>query len=171
MATVAGLFVSPGRGSGRSESRERVLAIESQGLEGCAHGNPPRREVLLVSKEHLDAVGVEPGAIRENVTVEGTDVHSWPVGQRVKVGGALLEITMVCEPCHRMDELGVPWARSGAAPGDEAHVLLVLERPQVEPSVELLDVEAHLVEETQPLPRGEPVEAEGRRDPSRADGE
>ena len=105
MATVTGLFVSPARKSGRSEARERVLAIENQGFEGCAHANPPRREVLLASKEHLDAVGVEPGAIRENVTVEGADVQTWPVGQRVKVGDALLEITMVCDPCHRMDEL------------------------------------------------------------------
>jgi len=105
MATVAGLFVSPARGSGHSQPRERVLAIESQGLEGCAHANPPRREVLLASKEHLDALGVEAGAIRENVTVAGADVHGWPVGQRVQVGGALLEITMVCDPCHRMDEL------------------------------------------------------------------
>ena len=105
MATVSGLFVSPGRKSGRSEARERVLAVENQGLEGCAHTNPPRREVLLASKEHLDAVDVEPGAIRENVTVEGADVQTWPVGQRVKIGGALLDITMVCDPCHRMDEL------------------------------------------------------------------
>ena len=105
MATVAGLFVSPGRGSGRSEPRERVLAIESQGFEGCAHANTPQREVLLVSKRHLEALDVEPGAIRENVTVEGADVQSWSVGQRVRVGGALLEITMVCDPCHRMDEL------------------------------------------------------------------
>jgi MOSC domain-containing protein YiiM len=105
MANVVGLFVSPGRGSGRSEPRERVLAIESQGLDGCAHANPPRREVLLASKEHLDALGVEPGAIRENVTVEGADVQSWPVGQQVRVGGAVLEITMVCDPCQRMDEL------------------------------------------------------------------
>jgi len=105
MATVSGLFVSPERKSGRSEARERVLAIANRGFESCAHGNPPRREVLLASKEHLDAVGVEPGAIRENVTVAGTDVQAWPVGQRVKVGGATLEITMVCDPCHRMDEL------------------------------------------------------------------
>jgi MOSC domain-containing protein YiiM len=105
MATVVGLFVSPARKSGVSEPRERVLAIENQGFEGCAHANPPRREVLLASKDHLDAVGVEPGAIRENVTVEGADVQSWPVGQRVQVGDALLEITMVCDPCQRMDEL------------------------------------------------------------------
>jgi MOSC domain-containing protein YiiM len=105
VATVVGLFVSPERGSGRSEPRERVRAVASRGIEGCAHANPPRREVLLVSKEHLDAVGVEPGAIRENVTVDGVDVHSWSPGQRVHVGDAVLEITMVCDPCHRMDEL------------------------------------------------------------------
>jgi MOSC domain-containing protein YiiM len=105
MATVAALFVSPERGSARSEACERVLAIEGHGFEGCAHANPPRREVLFASKEHLDAVGVEPGAIRENITVEGTDVHGWPVGQRVRVGKALFEITMVCDPCRRMDEL------------------------------------------------------------------
>jgi MOSC domain-containing protein YiiM len=97
--------VSPERGSGRSEPRERVHAIESQGLKGCGHANPPRREVLFVSKEHLDAVGVDPGAIRENITVAGDDVQRWPIGQQVKVGDALLEITMVCDPCHRMDEL------------------------------------------------------------------
>ena len=105
MATVAGLFVSPKRKSGRSGPRDRVLAIAGHGLEGCAHANPPRREVLLASKEHLDSLGVEPGAVRENVTVEGADVQAWPVGQRVQVGEALLEITMVCDPCHRMDEL------------------------------------------------------------------
>jgi MOSC domain-containing protein YiiM len=27
------------------------------------------------------------------------------VGQRVRVGAAEFEITMVCDPCHRMDEL------------------------------------------------------------------
>ena len=105
MATVSGLFTSPARGSGTSQAHERVRAVESLGLEGCAHANPPRREVLLASHAHLDAVGVAPGAIRENVTVEGADVHEWPIGQRVRVGDALLEITMVCDPCHRMDDL------------------------------------------------------------------
>jgi len=105
VATVVGLFVSPARKSGVSEPRERVRAIQSQGFEGCAHANPPRREVLFVSKEHLDSVSVEPGAIRENITVEGADVQSWPIGRRVRVGEAVFEITMVCDPCERMDQL------------------------------------------------------------------
>jgi MOSC domain-containing protein YiiM len=105
VATVVGLFVSPERGSGVSESRDRVTVLESHGFEGCAHANPPRREVLFVSKEHLDALGLIAGAIRENVLVEGVDVHSWPVGQKVRAGSALFEITMVCDPCHKMDRL------------------------------------------------------------------
>ena len=105
MATIVGVWTSPARKSGRMDRHERREAIAGQGLEGCAHANPPKREVLFASKEHLDAVGVEPGATRENLTVEGDDVERWPIGQRVRVGGAVFEITMVCDPCHRMDEL------------------------------------------------------------------
>lgn len=105
MATVVGLFVSPGRDSGVSRALERATAIAGYGLEGCAHANPPRREVLFASKAHLDAVGVEPGRVRENITVEGADVQTWPVGQRVRAGGAVFEITLVCDPCQRMDEI------------------------------------------------------------------
>jgi MOSC domain-containing protein YiiM len=102
---ITGIWTSPGRKSGRSVGHERLKAIAGQGMEGCAHGNPPRREVLFASAEHLNSVGVEPGAIRENLTVTGTDVEQWPVGQRVRAGEAVFEITMVCDPCHRMDEL------------------------------------------------------------------
>ena len=105
MSSVVGIWTSPARKSGRSEPHERRQAIAGQGLEGCAHANPPKREVLFVSKQHLDSVGVEPGAIRENITVEGDDVERWPIGQRVRAGEAEFEITMVCDPCHRMDEL------------------------------------------------------------------
>jgi MOSC domain-containing protein YiiM len=105
MATVSGIWTSPARKSGRMDGHERRQAIAGQGMEGCAHANPPRREVLFASREHLDAVGVDPGAIRENLTVDGADVQQWPVGQRLRAGGAVFEITMVCDPCHRMDEL------------------------------------------------------------------
>jgi molybdopterin adenylyltransferase len=102
---IVGVWTSPGRGTARMDAHERREAIVGGGLDGCAHANPPKREVLFVSKEHLDSVGVEPGAVRENLTVEGDDVQQWPVGQRIRVGGAVFEITMVCDPCHKMDVL------------------------------------------------------------------
>lgn len=105
MPSIVGLWTSPARKSGRADAHERIRAIEGHGFEGCAHANPPKREVLFVSKEHLDSVDVHPGAIRENITVDGDDVEQWPIGQRVQAGEAEFEITMVCDPCHRMDEL------------------------------------------------------------------
>ena len=105
MATVSGLFTSPARKSGLATRHDRVQAISGYGFEGCAHANPPKREVLFVSQQHLDGLQLEPGVIRENITVAGDDVEQWPIGQRVRAGGALFEITMVCDPCERMDQI------------------------------------------------------------------
>jgi MOSC domain-containing protein YiiM len=105
MGKIVGVWTSPARNSGRMDGHESRQAIVGGGLEGCAHANPPKREVLFASKEHLDSVGVEPGVVRENLTVEGDDVQAWPIGQRVRVGGAVFEITMVCDPCQRMDAI------------------------------------------------------------------
>jgi MOSC domain-containing protein YiiM len=106
MATIAGVWTSPGRKSGRMEGHERVRALADHGLEGCAHARPGgKRQVLFASSGHLEAVGVEPGRIRENFTVDGADVQEWPVGQLIRVGGALFEVTMVCDPCERMDAI------------------------------------------------------------------
>ena len=81
--------------------------VEDLGIEGDKHANAAsRRQVLLADKEALDAVGVLPGTIKENVTVEGVDVMQLPAGSRVRLGrSAVLEITAVCEPCFRMDEI------------------------------------------------------------------
>lgn len=106
MARIAGLWTSPAKNSGRMDARERVRALEGIGLEGCAHARAgTKRQVLFASAQHLDDLGVEYGRIRENFTVEGADVHEWPVGQQVRIGEALFEVTMVCDPCSRMDEI------------------------------------------------------------------
>lgn len=88
------------------DGHDCVRAIVDYGLEGCAHARPGnKRQVLFASSEHLESVGVEPGRIRENFTVSGVDVQAWPVGQRVRAGGAVFEITMVCDPCERMEAI------------------------------------------------------------------
>src|ERR671935_704048 len=105
MASVAAIWISPGRRESM-KPLDSARAVAGNGLEGCAHARPgTKREVLFVSADHLGAVGAEPGFIRENFTVAGADVQQWPIGQRVRAGGAVFEITMVCDPCSRMDEL------------------------------------------------------------------
>jgi MOSC domain-containing protein YiiM len=88
------------------DAREKATAVSEHGLEGDAHARPgSKRQVLLVSADHLRAVGVEPGTIKENLTIEDADVQMWAVGQRVAAGGAVFEVTMECEPCHLMEAI------------------------------------------------------------------
>jgi MOSC domain-containing protein YiiM len=105
MPRISAIWTSPAKKEAMLP-RESARAVEGEGLAGCAHARAgTKRQVLFASAQHLDELGVEYGAIKENFTVEGTDVHDWPVGQRVQVGEAEFEITMVCDPCERMEEI------------------------------------------------------------------
>jgi MOSC domain-containing protein YiiM len=81
--------------------------ITGLGIEGDKHAvATSHRQVLLADQEALDEVGVEPGTIKENLTVEGLHVMGLPAGTRIRLGErAVVEITEVCEPCFRMDEI------------------------------------------------------------------
>ena len=77
------------------------------GLEGDKHaGAASKRQVLLADREDLDALDLEAGTIKENVTVEGLAVMKLEPGTRLRLGNsAVLEVNKVCEPCFRMDEI------------------------------------------------------------------
>jgi MOSC domain-containing protein YiiM len=76
------------------------------GLEDCAHARAgSKRQVLLVDVETLEAMGLQPGLIRENITTVGLNVNGLEVGQRLRVGESLLEVTMVCTPCDQMEKI------------------------------------------------------------------
>ena len=103
MAELVGIWRAPARGV-PMEALEAAEVVED-GVDGCAHRRAGKRSVLFVAAEDLDAVGVEPGVIRENFTVRGADLMRWPIGQRVAVGEAEFEVSMVCDPCHLMEEI------------------------------------------------------------------
>jgi MOSC domain-containing protein YiiM len=105
MAEIVGIWRAPAHGE-PMESLDAARAVANHGLEGCAHARPGgKRQVLFVAAEDLEAVGVDPGVIRENLTVRGSDVMRWPVGQRLTAGDAEFEITMVCDPCELMETI------------------------------------------------------------------
>ena len=79
--------------------------VLQDGVDGCAHRRAGKRSVLFVAAEDLEALDLEPGVVRENFTVRGADVMGGPLGQRVAVGEAEFEISMVCDPCHLMEEI------------------------------------------------------------------
>src|SRR5712672_238423 len=105
MASVLHLFRANQRRLPMEEIAE-VQALENSGLEGCAHartGSP--RQVLLMDSETLELMELQPGIIRENITTRGINVNGLETGQRLQVGAAQLEISMVCTPCDMLEKI------------------------------------------------------------------
>jgi MOSC domain-containing protein YiiM len=88
------------------EELPEVQAVSEFGFAGCAHAHPgSKRQVLLVDKETLDAMELQPGIIRENITTNGLDVNSLVIGQQLRVGQARLEVSEICTPCRQMEKI------------------------------------------------------------------
>jgi MOSC domain-containing protein YiiM len=105
VAEVLRLFIAFVHRQPMKEVGEAV-AVVNLGLEGCAHGRPGgRRQVLLMDAETLEHFGLPPGVVKENITTRGLNLRDMRAGQRLRVGEALLEVTLPCEPCCRMDEI------------------------------------------------------------------
>jgi len=105
MATVQNLFRVPRKHFPMEEVSE-VRALDDAGFEGCAHARPAsKRQVLLVDRETLEAMDLQPGIIRENITTDGLNVNGLQIGQLLRVGEARLEVTSVCTPCDLMESI------------------------------------------------------------------
>lgn len=84
---------------------ERALLREDHGIVGDAHAGDWHRQVSLLAEEEIDTMrgrGVELGYgdFAENLTTRGVDLAALPVGARLEVGPALLEVTQIGKECH-----------------------------------------------------------------------
>ena len=104
MAEIAHIWRSPKRRE-LMEELDTAQVFQNEGVEGCAHRRGGKRNVLFVAAEDLESVDVPPGRVKENFTVRGADVMNWPIGQRLQIGDAEFEISMVCDPCELMEEI------------------------------------------------------------------
>lgn len=77
-----------------------VEALADHGLRDDANAGRTKRQVLIIERELLDEFQLPIGDVRENITVEGIPLAGTPAGVRLRVGQALLEVTLDCAPCE-----------------------------------------------------------------------
>ncbi len=99
------ICVSDTRGTAKNTVDAASLTVK-WGIEGDAHGGDWHRQVSLLSLATIDrfnerGADAAPGAFGENLIIDGIDVARLPVGARVRVGEALLEVTQIGKKCHR----------------------------------------------------------------------
>jgi MOSC domain-containing protein YiiM len=82
----------------------------NHGIEGDAHAGDWHRQVSLLGEESVDKLrahfpNLPAGAFAENILTKGITLYELPVGTRLRVGGALLEVTQIGKECHHGCEI------------------------------------------------------------------
>lgn len=62
-------------------------------------------QASVVDRETLEAMNLQPGIIRENITTDGLNVNGLEIGELLRVGDAQLKVTGVCHPCNLMEAI------------------------------------------------------------------
>ena len=121
-ATVVAVSRSPTHSFSKTNALGIVL-FAGRGVDGDAHAGetvkhrsrvardpnqPNLRQVHLIHNELFEELSVQgyvvgPGQLGENVTTRGLDLLGLPVGTRLRLGGAVVQITGLRNPCTQLD--------------------------------------------------------------------
>ena len=75
------------------------------GIVGDAHAGNWHRQVSLLANESIDkmrakGLKVHAGSFAENITTSGIELYTLPVGTRMRLGSALVQVTQIGKVCH-----------------------------------------------------------------------
>jgi len=106
MASVIAVCTSPKKGI-KKEPVAEVLIKENYGVTGDAHADClTHRQVSLLAMESINKMqsqgfDLSPGDFAENITTQGIDLVSLPVGTKIMAGyEVVLEMTQIGKECH-----------------------------------------------------------------------
>lgn len=85
---------------------QKCMLIKDKGLKDDAHAGFMHRQVSLLAQESINkiknmGIDVVPGDFAENITTEGIELPTLPIGTKLLVGdGIILRVTQIGKECH-----------------------------------------------------------------------
>ena len=109
MAEVIAVCISEKKGTVKHPVPHIDVRVH-HGIVGDAHAGDWHRQISLLADESVDtmrALGLtlSPGAFAENILTWGIELKTLPIGTRLRVGDALLEVTQIGKECHNDCEI------------------------------------------------------------------
>ena len=104
--TVTSVNVSERKGMRKTPVESGVITlVRDHGVAEDAHAGNWHRQVSFLAEESIAVareagLDVKEGDFAENITTEGIDLKGMPVGTRVRVGEAEVEISQIGKVCH-----------------------------------------------------------------------
>jgi MOSC domain-containing protein YiiM len=90
----------------RKTRGERGTLVIDRGFEGDAHAGDWHRQVSLLARESIEemrakGLDVDAGDFAENITTEGVDLMTLPLGSIIRIGDeVVLEVSQIGKTCH-----------------------------------------------------------------------
>jgi len=103
---VLSVNTSPKKGMRKAPVEDGVIELASDfGVKGDAHAGDWHRQVSFLAEESIqvardNGLDVGYGDFAENITTQGINIKEMPLGTRVKVGTATVEISQIGKICH-----------------------------------------------------------------------
>lgn len=104
MAMVVSVNISEKKGTVKREVPEIQLKLR-HGIVGDAHAGDWHRQISLLAEESVDKMRallprLQPGAFAENINTTGIELKTLPIGTRLRLGEAVVEVTQIGKECH-----------------------------------------------------------------------
>ncbi len=104
MANIQAISVSDKKGV-RKTNVDKANFVHNHGIEGDAHAGEWHKQISLLAVESVNTMvakglDVKSGDFAENVTTEGLDLLSLPIGSVLEIGGIKLIISQLGKVCH-----------------------------------------------------------------------
>jgi MOSC domain-containing protein YiiM len=106
---VTGKIISVNISKDKGEKKHNIqkcMLIKDKGLKDDAHAGFMHRQVSLLAQESINkiknmGIDVVPGDFAENLTTEGIELPTLPIGTKLLVGnGIILRVTQIGKECH-----------------------------------------------------------------------
>ncbi|WP_312943130.1 MOSC domain-containing protein [Oscillibacter sp.] len=105
MAKVTSVNISEQKGTQKHPVSEIQLKLR-HGIVGDAHAGDWHRQISLLAEESVDSmraaspIPLDEGVFAENINTVGMDLKHLPVGTRLRIGEAEVEVTQIGKECH-----------------------------------------------------------------------
>ena len=107
--TVLATCISEKKGT-KKHPVPSVTLKEDHGIIGDAHAKNWHRQISLLADESVDKMRakgavLQAGDFAENILTKGIDLKNLPVGTRMIIGEAQIEVTQIGKKCHNDCEI------------------------------------------------------------------
>ena len=106
VGTVVSVNVSERKGTHKAPAASGAISLVTDfGVDGDAHAGDWHRQVSFLAEESIQVarehgLDVGYGDFAENVTTRGINVKGMPLGTRLRVGTATVEVSQIGKVCH-----------------------------------------------------------------------